>query len=185
MNNSIITNLTNGLEATKDWLLAEFAKVRTGRATPSFLDSVQVTSYGALVPLNQVASVTVEDSKTLRISPWDSSLIREIETAIAKADLGVSTSVDEKGIRLHFPDLTEETRQKIAKSAKQKHEEARIRVRSLRDDARSSIQTDQKASDLSEDEAKRLLDSVEDLVSKSNKSFDDLYDSKYQELTTI
>ena len=185
MSSTIISDFKAKITHTTDWLTTELAKVRTGRATPSFLDAIQVDSYGSTVPLNQVASVTAEDARTLRISPWDSSQIKSIETSIEKADLGVSTSADDKGVRVHFPDLTAETREKIAKSAKQKHEEARIALRSSRDEARSEITAQQKAGELSEDAAKAEFSAIEDLVSKTNKDFDSQYETKYNELTTI
>ena len=185
MTNTTIAKFKDEANKTKDWLSAEFAKVRTGRATPSFLDSVQVSSYGSMLPLNQVGSVSAEDSRTLRISPWDTSLIPDIESAITKADLGVSTSSDEKGVRVHFPDLTAETRERIAKAAKQKHEEARVALRGSRDEARSEIQEGQKNNDLSEDEARKWLGEIEDITALMNKQFDELYENKRKELTTI
>lgn len=185
MSTQYLALFTKETTNTTEWLVSEFGKIRTGRATPSFLDGVQINSYGSLVPLNQVASVTVEDAKTIRVSPWDSSQIKTIESAIDKADMGVSTSSDEKGVRVHFPDLTTETREKIAKLAKQKHEEARVTLRGERDEIRSTVQNDQKTGDLSEDESKRILTQIEDKTAETNKKFDELFDKKYQELTSM
>lgn len=185
MTNSVVNEFIKEAAKTKEWLVGELAKIRTGRATPSFLDAIRINSYGSELPLNQVGSVTAEDAKTLRVAPWDTSTLKDIETAINKADLGVSVSTDERGVRVHFPDLTAETRERIAKSAKQKHEDARVALRSARDDARSQIQTNQKDSVLSEDEAKSMLDQVEKHTQEMNKVFDELFENKYQELTTL
>ena len=182
---NIVKESKGNASETKEWLINELAKVRTGRAAPSFLDGIKVDSYGSLMPLNQVGSVHSEDAKTLRVAPWDTSMIAAIDKVIMSADLGVSTSSDEKGVRVHFPDLTAETREKIAKSAKQKHEEARIALRGIRDEYRSTVQEDQKSGELSEDEAKKLLEKIDKETSSYNTEFDKLYQEKYNELTTI
>lgn len=185
MSQQYISDFDKGITSTTEWLVAELGKVRTGRAVPSFLDPVQVDSYGSMVPLNQVAAVTAEDAKTIRIAPWDSSQIKLIEKAVDRADLGVSTSADEKGVRVHFPELTAETRERIAKQAKQKHEEARIALRGERDEIRGQVQSSQKSGDLSEDESKSLLEKIDEKTAQTNRKFDELYEQKYQELTTI
>lgn len=182
---NIISEFKVKTNDTKEWLINELTKVRTGRAAPSFLDSVKVDSYGSMMLLNQVASVNSEDAKTLRVAPWDTSMINPIDKAITNADLGVSTSTDDKGVRVHFPDLTAETREKIAKSAKQKHEDARIALRGVRDEYRTLIQTKQKSGELSEDQSKRMLAEIDELTGQVNKEFDQLYQSKYDELTTL
>ena len=105
-------------EETKSWLSSEFSTLRTGRATPAILDSVQVESYGAKMPIRQVASITAEDAKTLRVSPWDQSQVKAIEKAITDANLGLSVVVDEKGVRAIFPELTTERREARMKLAK-------------------------------------------------------------------
>ena len=185
MNHEAITHLQTKIDDTNSWLDTELGKIRTGRATPSFLDAITIESYGSMMPLNQVASVTAEDAKTLRIAPWDSSMVKTIESSITKADLGVSVSTDEKGVRVHFPDLTTETRERVAKTAKTKHEDARIALRGARDDARSDVQKAQKNGELSEDELRDLQTKIDEMVAKANKSFDEKYDRKYDELTSI
>lgn len=181
----VITEFNNKINNVKNRLIDELAKIRTARATPAILDSVTVSAYGAVTPINQCASIVTEGPKSLRVNPWDQSLIAGIENAITKADLGVSTTTDEKGVRITFPELTEETRTKIAKGAKQKHEEARIALRHERDSARSIVQEAQKNGEYGEDQARELLDEIDKITSITNKEFDELYDKKYTELTTL
>lgn len=183
--NEIIKNFEAKIGDTNLWLEAELSKVRTGRATPSFLDNIKIDQYGAMTPLNQVASIGAEDARTLRVSPWDTSLISTIDNVISRQDLGVSTSSDEKGVRIHFPELTSETREKIAKQAKQKHEEARVALRSARDDSRNETISAQKRNELSEDESRALLEKIDSRTVDTNKVFDKMYEDKYQELTKI
>jgi len=120
------SELNKKIEEIEDWVKKEMASIRTGQATITLLDSVMVDSYGSKVPLNQTASITMEDPKTVRIVPWDKGLLVEIERGITVADLGVSTSVDDEGVRVIFPVLTTETREKLAKQAKGKIEESKI-----------------------------------------------------------
>lgn len=170
------------LQEVEEWLQGELTNVRTGRATPSILDSVKVESYGTLVPVNQVGSIATEDARTLRISVWDSTQIPALEGAITKADLGLSVTSDEKGVRVSFPELTEETRKKVLKVAKDKHEQARISVRHERDKVWNDIQDKEKAGEMSEDDKFRAKDDMQKLVDEMNKKLDELYDGKEKEI---
>jgi ribosome recycling factor len=125
------TELQNKLNEIEAWLKKELSSIRTGRATVTILDTVIVEVYGAKSPLNQNANITIEDPKTIRVAPWDKSLITEIEKGIALADLGVSTAVDDEGMRIIFPDLTTETREKLVKKAKNKIEESKVSIRKI------------------------------------------------------
>ncbi len=165
-----------------EWLKQEYAGIRTGQATPALLDSIKVESYGTKVPLNQVGSVGVEDARTLRISVWDSGQIKEIERAISEADLGVSVATDSAGLRVIFPELTSERRVQLQKLAKQKLEEARVSVKSARDDVMKDIDKREKAGELSEDEKFSEKEQVQKQVDAANKSLDDLYQQKEQEI---
>lgn len=166
---------------TKDvieWLQKEFSAVRTGRATPTLLDSIQVESYGARVPIQQVGNVGVEDPRTLRISVWDSSQVKAVEKAIMEADLGLGVTVDDKGVRVTFPELTGERREQLIKLAKTKLEEARISVRSARDEANKKMTEDA----LSEDEATRAKDDLQKRVTTTNNELDVLFAAKEGEI---
>lgn len=165
-----------------DWLRKEMSMIRTGSATTNLLDSVMVEAYGTKSQINQNASINIEDSKTIRIVPWDKSLIQSIEKAISLADLGVSTSVDGVGIRVIFPNLTTETREKLIKQAKAKLEEAKISSRNERNKIMKEIDEDKKSGELPEDDAKRVKDEVESLVKKSQEAFEELLSKKEQEI---
>lgn len=168
-----------------DWLQKEFAAIRTGQAAPELLDSVRVDSYGAKVPLNQIGSVGVEDARTLRISVWDSGSVHDVERAIADADLGLSVTVDGSSIRVIFPELTGERREQLAKLAKKKLEDARVSVRSMRDDVMKAAEKAEKDGELSEDEKFRVKETVQKKVDELNDALETLYKSKEASITAI
>ncbi len=176
------TNFKNKLEEIKTWLKKELQTVRTGRATPAILDSVKAENYGALVPLNQMANIAVEDARTLRITPFDPNSIKEIERAITEANLGLSIVVDEKGLRVIFPELTGERRQELVKLAKEKLEEARISVRRERDEVWDDIQEKERAGEMTEDEKFASKDEMEELVKKANEELEELFKEKEKEI---
>lgn len=166
----------------EEWLKKEFAGLRAGRATISVLDSVFVESYGSKMSLNQVSSLSVEDPRTIRISPWDKTLVGSIEKAIALADIGVSTVSDGEGVRAIFPILTTENREKLVKVAKNKTEEAKISVRNDRSSVIKEIETAQKNGEIPEDDAKRYKDNVQKMVDESNSKLDILFKQKEEEI---
>lgn len=176
------TELKNGIEETKKWLVEELGSLRTGRATPALLDSVSLEVYGSRMKLNQIATVGVEDARSLYVSPWDAAHIKAIEKAITVVDLGVSVGSDEKGVRVSFPELTTERRHQLVKVLKAKLEEARIAVRQKRTDAMSAIEKSQKAGDMGEDEARRSKDEAQKIVDTGNKALEETADKKEKEL---
>ena len=143
-----------------------FKKIRTGRAHPSILDPVKVNYYGTETPLNQVANITVEDARTLGISPWESNLVPEIEKAIFKSDLGLNPSTSGGLIRIPMPALTEETRKNYFKQAKNEAENGRIAIRNIRRDANGSLKDLVKEKEISEDEERRAQDQVQKITDK-------------------
>lgn len=164
-------------------LTKELGAVRTGRAASSILDVVQVESYGVRVPINNVATIGVEDARTLRIKPFDPSMGKEIEKEITNANLGLSISADEGGLRIIFPELTGERRVMLVKLAKEKVEEAKIALRQARDDVWSDIQKQERDGDMSEDDKFRNKDEMQKRVDAANKTFDDAFVRKEQEIT--
>ena len=170
------------LQGTIDWLVGEFTGIRTGQATPALLDSVKVESYGSMMPINQVASLSIEDARTLRISPWDSSLVKTLETAIRDADLGVSVVADSSGIRVMFPELTGDRRTQLLKLAKSKLEDARVRVRSSRDEVMKLFDKMQKDGDLSDDEKFAKKDAIQKKVDETNRTLEALCAKKEVEI---
>ncbi len=163
-------------------LTRDFAGVRTGRATPAILDGIMVESYGARVNIQNIASVGVEDARTLRISPWDSSMNKEIEKAIMLADLGLSTSVDDRGVRVSFPELTGERRLALIKIAKEKLEDARAHLRSEREEVWGDIQKQERDGEMSEDEKFRAKDEMQKRVDQGNAHLEELFNKKEKEI---
>lgn len=172
----------NSLAETEEWLKKELATIRTGQATPTVLDSVTVESYGSRLPLNQMATVSLEGSRALRISAWDKSQIKTIEKAIRDRDLGLSISTDEAGVRVFFPEVTTEQREKYVKLAKDRLEQARIAVRVERENTTRIIQELEKSGEISEDEAFRLKDSVQKIVDETNKRLEETFERKKKEI---
>ncbi len=170
------------LKNTEDWLKREYTTIRTGQATPAVLDTVKVESYGTTMGIAQVANVGIEDAKTLRITPWDNSMIKEIEKAIIVSNLGLSVSADDQGLRVSFPQLTAERRTMLAKIAKEKLEEARIAVRKERERVMKEVDAQEEESTLREDEAKRTRNEVQKMVDEQNKKLEELKDRKEKEI---
>lgn len=176
-------NFVKKLQAAENWLVEEYTGIRTGQAAPAILDSVKVESYGAMMPLNQVGSIGVEDARTLRISPWDAGSIAAIERAIADADLGVSVSTDSSGLRVSFPELTSERRDQLKKLAKTKLEDARVRIRAARDEEMKRIDAAEKNGDIGEDEKFSSKDKVQKKVDEFNQKLDSIYNQKEAEIS--
>lgn len=170
------------IKNTEEWLGKEFSQIHSGRATPAILDGVFVESYGAKTPLAHVASISVEDPKTLRVSPWDKSNIKEIERGITAANLGLSTAVDDAGVRVIFPPLTTESRTQLVKVVSAKMEEARIRLRVAREETWSDIQSKETEGILTEDEKFRCKEDLQKLVDEGNSKFSTLSDKKETEI---
>lgn len=176
------TTLEQKLASAHEWLTREYKTLRTGRASPSILDSVHVSAYGASMPLNQVASIGVEDTRTIRISPFDSSLTKEIEKGITEAKLGLGTAVDQSTIRVSFPELTGERRAEFVKIAKGKLEEARTTVRVARDECWKDIQEKEKEGGMSEDDKFRLKEEMQKKIDAQNEALEALFDRKEKEM---
>jgi len=176
------SKLKNGVKEREEWLKRELSQIRTGRANPSVLDSIEVESYDSRMPIEGVASVTIEDARTLRISPWDPANIKPLEKAIITASIGLSVAVDDRGLRVSFPELTGERRQMIVKLAKERLEEARIGLRKLRDEVIKDIDAKEKQGGMSEDEKFRLKAEVQKSVESANKTFDEQYSRKEKEI---
>lgn len=170
------SNFKQELKKVEEWLSREYSQVHTGRATPLVLDGVSVESYGSRMPIKNVAGITIEDPKTLRIAPWDKNQIKEIESAVMAANLGLSVVSDSDGVRVIFPMLTTENRAKLVKILKDKLEDARISVRKERGDEMNKI------GDLSEDEEKRAKDEIQKCVDEANKNLEAIFAKKESEV---
>jgi ribosome recycling factor len=163
-------------------LQKELSNIRTGRASMAILDGVQVESYGSMMPINQVANISVEAPTILRIAPYDMSQAKEVEKAITNANLGVSTGIDDKGVPVYFPEPTGERRQQLVKLAKEKVEEIRTSLRQAREEVWSDIQEQEKDSVLTEDDKFRSKDEMQKRVDAANKSFEEALERKEKEV---
>lgn len=165
-----------------DWLVKEYAGIRSGQASPAILDSIRVESYGTFMSIQQVGSIGIEDIRTLRVVPWDSGQVVAIEKAIRDANIGVSVVTDSSGLRVIFPELTSERRGQLLKLAKSKLEDARISVRSIRDDEMKEIERQFKANEIGEDDKFTLKESVQKAVEETNNTLEGLFVNKEVEL---
>lgn len=177
------TKFKKSLSGTEEWVKKEFSGIRTGQASPMLLDGIHVESYGVPAPLVQVASVMTEGPRTLRITPWDLTQSKEIEKAITIANLGVSVSMDDKGLRVNFPELTGESRNAIVKLAKERLEEGKKQIRLHRDEAMKDLKAREKAGGIGEDEVFRHEKEIQKFVDEMNKKLDEVYAKKEKEIT--
>ena len=168
----------------EDWLVNEFSGIRTGRATAALLDGVLVDSYGTKTALKHIANIAVEDARSLKITPWDNTMIKGIETAIAASNLGVSTTPDASGVRVIFPDLTSERRAQLIKLVGQKREEARVSLRKERETVWEDIQTKEQAKTISQDEKFKYKDDLQKLVDEANQKLDSSAKKKETEIAS-
>ena len=168
-----------------DALKHEYASLRAGRATPSLLDKVMVSYYGALTPVNQVAKVTVPEARMIVIQPWEKSMLHEIEVAIMKSDLGLSPNSDGTAIRLAIPALTQERRQELVKTVGKKAEEAKVALRNVRRDGNDVIKKLEKGKEITEDESKQGQEAMQKLVDKYVKLVDSTKAAKEKEVMEV
>ena len=171
---NLINEVSDKMDKSISALKNAFNKIRTGRANPAILDDIKVDYYGNMTPINQTSNISVEEGRSLVISPWDKNLIPEIEKAILSSDLGLNPSTSSDLIRLTMPALTEETRQDYIKQAKAEAENSRVSIRNVRRDANQSAKEKQQASEISEDEQRR----IEDLIQKETDKFISIIDTE-------
>ncbi len=176
------TQFKTDLKKVEDYLSKEYSQLNIGRASPMILDSISVESYGSYVDLKNVASISIEDPKTLRIAPWDKSQIKGIEKAIAGANLGLSLATDDTGIRVIFPQLTTETRQTLVRVLKEKLEDARITVRKERERIWDDVQAKEKEGKLTEDERFRAKEDLQKVIDDANASLEAIFEKKEKEV---
>ena len=170
---TILTEVSEKMDKSLSALRNAFNKIRTGRANPSILDDVKVDYYGNMTPINQTSNITIEEGRSLVISPWDKSLLPEIEKAILNSDLGLNPNSSSDLIRVTMPALTEETRQNYIKQARSEAENSRVSIRNIRRDANQTVKDKQQASEISEDELRR----IEDLIQKETDKYISIVDS--------
>ena len=170
---------------TIEAMQAAFARIRTGRAHPSLLDGIEVPYYGSDAPLNQVASISVEDARTLLVSPWEKSLVPAIQKAILKSDLGITPAATQDVVRLPLPALTEENRRDLARQARQEAEAGRIAIRNIRRDAISDIRELLREKEVAQDDARRGEEAVQQITDRRVKEVDQALESKEADLMAV
>ena len=168
-----------------DHMCREFSEIRAGRANPAVLDKVKVDYYGAPTPVNQLAAVSVTEARTLTIQPWDASILRQIEKAIQKSDIGINPMNDGKLIRLVFPPLTEDRRKEITKDVQKIAEDTKVQVRNVRRDAIEKLKAMKKAGELTEDDLKNGEKKTQDLTDKFVKKIDAASAAKQKEILEL
>ncbi|MCI6649418.1 MAG: ribosome recycling factor [Lachnospiraceae bacterium] len=173
------------MQKSLESLQKDYASIRAGRANPHILDKLTVDYYGAPTPIQQVANVSVPEARVIQITPWEPSMVKEIEKAIMVSDLGINPTNDGKNIRLVFPDLTEERRKELAKEVKKMGENAKVALRNVRRDANDFVKKTGKAEALSEDETKDLEDQIQKLTDEYSKKVDVAIEDKTKEIMTV
>ena len=173
------------MEKSISSLESSLQKLRTGRANPALLDSIQIDYYGNLTPLSQVSNISVQDAKTLLISPWEKNLVPDIEKAIQTSDLGINPATSGDVIRVILPDLTEETRRDLIKVAKSEAENSKIALRNQRRDANGLLKEYLKEKEISEDEERRGQEIIQNLTDDFISKVEQLVVSKEKDLLEI
>ena len=178
----ILEDTKIGMEKSLGALDVAFKKIRTGRATPSLLDSIKVNYYDKLTPLAQVASISIEDAKTLAIAPWEKGIVQEIEKAISESELGLNPATSGETIRVILPDLTEETRRDFIKKAKSEAENAKVSVRTVRREGNSQLKEFLKEKEISEDEERQGEEEIQKLTDLFVEKVDSALEAKEKDL---
>lgn len=173
--------MTKSVESLKQ----DFSKIRTGRAHTSLLDHINVSYYGTDTPLSQVAKISVEDSRTLSVTPWEKDMVKAIEKAIMTSDLGLNPATSGTVIRIPMPSLTEERRRELTKVARNEAESARVAVRNIRRDANADFKSLLKEKEISEDDERKAEDAVQKLTDKHVEAISTLLEEKEQDLMSI
>ena len=173
------------MSKTVSVLRSDFQTIRTGKATPSLLDKIQVDYYGTPTPINQLANIAVPEARMLTIQPWDKSALSAIEKAILKSDLGITPNSDGTLIRLVLPQLTQDTRKDLVKRVKKKGEEAKVSIRNIRRDSNDTLKASEKSKEITGDESKGAQDSIQKLTDKYIAEVDKLVDNKEKEIMEV
>jgi len=183
--NSIVKEAQNKMDKSLETLKSELSKIRTGKATTALLDGVKVSYYGSLTPLNQLANVSVLDSHTLSVTPWDKNSLNDIDKAILKADLGLNPQSDGTNLKIPIPPLNEERRRDFVKIAKKFGEDTKIAIRNVRRDANDSLKKLEKNKEISEDLRRSLEQEVQKYTDEHIKKIDDLIKHKETEIMEV
>jgi len=183
--NEILMEMDDKIEKSIEAFRHELSKVRTGRASLALLEGISVNAYGSLMPLNQVGSMTIPESRMIVITPWDPQMLPVIEKAILKSDVGLTPANDGKMIRLSIPQLTEDRRKELVKQVKKIAEEIRVAVRNIRRDTIDVLKKQKKDKEISEDELFKLQDEAQQKTDTSMKLIDSITSAKEKEVMEV
>lgn len=181
----ILKETEDKMKKTTEIFRKDLAGMRAGRASPALLEKISVDYYGVPTPINQTSNISVPEPRLLVISPWDKSMIHAIEKAILKSDLGITPTSDGNVIRLVIPQLTEERRAELVKSARRKAEEERVAIRNLRREANDLLKMLEKEGEVPEDESRRAQDEVQKLTDKYIKEIDHILEVKERDIMEV
>ena len=185
MTNARVEEASDKMHKVVVHLQDQFGAVRTGRATPALLERITVDYYGVQTPVNQVATVTAPDSRLLVVQPWDKRMIKEVERAILKSELGLTPSTDGNVIRLPIPALTEERRRELVKVVRKHAEEGRVAIRNIRRDHKEKLEQLEKGGKISEDDSRRAVDELQKLTDRYIKEIESLLSAKEAEIMEV
>ncbi len=185
MTEQVIADAKNRMQKSIEALHNDLSRLRTGRAHPSLLEPIMVNNYGADMPLNQVASISVESARCLAVTPWDKNLVASVEKAIVAADLGLNPSTAGTVIRVPLPALTEESRRNLTKLVREEGEKARVSVRNARRDANTSVTAFLKDKEITEDDEHRAEATIQKLTDDFVKEIDGVIESKEKDLMEV
>lgn len=181
----LLMELEEQMQKTEDFLKGEFAKIRTGKASPALVQDIKVDYYGTMTRIKELANITCPESRLLQIQPFDQSVVKAVERAILKSDIGISPVSDGRILRLPMPDLDQQRRKDLAKQAKTKTEEVKVKMRNIRRDGNDLAKKAQKAGDISEDILADMLTDIQKLTDSKIKDLDSLRDTKEKDIMTI
>lgn len=170
------------IENTTNRLKEKYSGIRTGRANPAILDGINVELYGSMLPINQSATISIEDARTIRITPWDKNNLKIIEKAIVDSNIDLAISDDGESVRISFPELTSERREQLVKILKEKMEDARVSIRGHRDEVWSDIKKMEKDGEISEDDKFSLKDKMEEITEDANKNLEEITKKKEEDI---
>jgi ribosome recycling factor len=185
MYREVVAKSEETMRKSMGFLKEDLATIRAGKANPKLVDKIQVSYYGTMTPLNQVANISVPEPRAIMIQPWDASLVKEIEKSILASDLGINPSNDGKVIRLIIPVLTEERRKDLLKLVKKETENAKVAVRNIRRDANEELKKLEKSSEITKDDLKKAEEDMQKLTDKYIKFVDDIYKEKEKEILEV
>jgi len=183
--NDVVLEMSDKMDKSVEAFRNELSKVRTGRASLAILDGIAVNAYGSTMPLNQVGTITIPESRLIAIQPWDPQMVPAIEKAILKSDIGLTPVSDGKIIRLNIPQLTEERRKDLVKMVRKTAEEFRVAVRNVRRDAIETLKKQKKTGDISEDDLFKLQDDAQKETDSHVKEIDDALANKEKEVMEV